>query len=117
MARPPLCQERLEQYGDERIRYSLKKPWKNGKHAILLAPLDFIARLCALIPPPRFHLLHYHGIFSGGSAVRRAIVPGRPEAPGPRTPIPLFELDAEPPSAPPPPSRHPWVWLGQSFRH
>jgi hypothetical protein len=28
--------------------------WKNGVHAVVLDPLDFIARLCALIPPPRF---------------------------------------------------------------
>jgi hypothetical protein len=27
--------------------------------AVVLDPLDFIARLCALIPPPRFHMLRY----------------------------------------------------------
>ncbi|KIG12267.1 hypothetical protein DB30_01743 [Enhygromyxa salina] len=29
-----------------------------------LAPLDLIARLCALIPPRRFHMLRYHGVLA-----------------------------------------------------
>ena len=55
MARPPLCQERLAQDADGRLAYSFRKPWKDGTKGILLEPLDFIARLCAIIPPPRFH--------------------------------------------------------------
>ena len=57
LARPPLSQERLQLYHDGRVRYSFKKAWKDGTHAVLLEPLDFISRLCALIPPPRFHML------------------------------------------------------------
>jgi hypothetical protein len=111
MARPPLCQERLEQPSDGRIRLSLKKAWKDGTHAILLAPLDFIARLCAIIPPPRFHMLHYHGVLAGGSVVRQAIVPGRADPPKPKNPIPLFGQDEDASPATPLPSRHPWPWL------
>ena len=54
VARPPLSQERLEMHGDGRVRYRFKAPWKDGTHAVLLDPLDFISRLCALIPPPPF---------------------------------------------------------------
>jgi len=109
MARPPLSQDRLSRCEDGRIKISLKKAWKNGTQAILLHPLDFLARLCALIPPPRFCLLRYHGLFAGGSALRRAVVPGRPEA-RKTVQIPLFEREADPPPAAPP-SRHPWPWL------
>ena len=56
MARPPVCQERITRLGDS-IRYEFKKAWRNGTKAVLLSQLDFIARLCALVPPPRFHTL------------------------------------------------------------
>jgi len=111
MARPPLCQDRLAKNADGKLTYSLKKAWKDGTKGILLDPLDLLARLCAIIPPPRFHLIHYHGAFSGGSAVRQAIVPGHAALPQPKTPIPLFEQDPDPTPNQPAPSRHPWSWL------
>jgi len=55
MARPPLALDRLEQRSDGYIVYRFKKPWRDGTHAVVLSPQDFIARLCALVPPPRFH--------------------------------------------------------------
>ncbi len=82
MARPPLCQERLTRNVDGKLVYSFKKPWKDGTRAIMLSPLDFLARLCAIIPPPRFHVTHYHGVFASGSAIRQAVVPGQAEATG-----------------------------------
>jgi hypothetical protein len=30
----------------------MKRVWRDGTHAIVLQPLDLIARLCATIPPP-----------------------------------------------------------------
>jgi hypothetical protein len=38
--------------------------------AILLYPLDFISRLCALVPPPRFHMLLHHGVLSAHATAR-----------------------------------------------
>jgi hypothetical protein len=83
LARPPLSQERLELHGDGRVRYRFKAPSKDGTHAVLLEPLDFIARLCALIPPPRFHMLRYHGVLAAHSSVRSEVVPGREPTPAP----------------------------------
>jgi len=37
--------------------------------------LDFIARLAALVPPPRVHLTRYHGVFAANAALRAAITP------------------------------------------
>jgi len=39
----------------------------------VLEPLDFIARLAALVPPPRVHLPRYHGVFAAYAALRAEI--------------------------------------------
>jgi hypothetical protein len=41
----------------------------------VLDPLDFIARLAALVPPPRVHLTRFHGAFAANAALRAAITP------------------------------------------
>jgi hypothetical protein len=72
IARPPLAQERLELAPDNhRLIVRFKRAWRDGTHAVILEPLDFIARLVALIPPPRFHMLRYHGVLAARSAVFR----------------------------------------------
>jgi hypothetical protein len=42
----------------------------------VLEPLDLMARLAALVPPPRMHLTRYHGVFAPHSRLRAAITPG-----------------------------------------
>jgi hypothetical protein len=108
VARPPLAQDRLEMHGDGGVRYRFKAAWKDGTHAVLLDPLDFIARLCALIPSPRFHTVRYHGVLAAHSSGRREVVPGR--RPKKQLELPLFQA-AHAPLEPPPASRHPWDWL------
>lgn len=108
LARPPLSQERLSLHPDGRLRLAFKAPWKDGTHAVLLDPLDLIARLAALVPPPRFHLLRYHGVLASHAAARAEVVPGRAPA-TPLSQLPLLSPDDEPPLAPP--TRHPWAWL------
>ena len=109
LARPPLAQERLSLHHDGRVRLGFKAAWGDGTHAVLLDPLDFIARLAALVPPPRFHMLRYHGVLAAHAAVRAEVVPGG-EPPSPPPQLPLFEA-SDAPLEPPPPSRHPWSWL------
>jgi hypothetical protein len=41
-----------------------------------------MARLAALVPPPRAHGIHYYGVFAPGAAYRPAIVPGALEPAG-----------------------------------
>jgi len=74
-ARPPLAQERLSQLHDGRVRLELKKPWADGTSAFVMEPLDFIARLVAAIPPPRFHMTRFHGVLAPHSALRPLVVP------------------------------------------
>jgi hypothetical protein len=50
--------------------------------------LDFIARLAALVPPPRVHLTRYHGVFAANAALRAAITPaGRGSKAASREPV------------------------------
>jgi Putative transposase len=58
------------------LEYRFKRPWADGTHAIVLSPHDFIARLCAMIPATRLHLLRYHGVLAPNSKTRPHIVPG-----------------------------------------
>jgi hypothetical protein len=53
----------------------LKTPYRDGTTHIVLEPLDFIARLAALVPPPRMHLTRFHGVFAAHAALRAAITP------------------------------------------
>jgi hypothetical protein len=41
----------------------LKTPWRNGTTHVEFEPVEFIAKLAALVPPPRAHLTRFHGIF------------------------------------------------------
>jgi hypothetical protein len=57
------------------MRYQLKTPYRDGTTHIVLEPLDLMARLAALVPPPRMHLTRYHGVFAPHSRLRAAITP------------------------------------------
>jgi hypothetical protein len=97
----------------------LKTPWSDGTAAILLAPLDLISRLCALVPPPRFNLTRFHGVFAPAAKLRSEIVPQSPQQePSAPVQLPLFGSgdssrshsihDKQRRHAD---SRHPWAWL------
>ena len=55
--------------------YRLKHPFRNGTTHVVLDPMDFIARLVALVPRPRAHLTRYHGVFAPNCKHRRRIIP------------------------------------------
>ena len=116
VTRPPLATERLEEHDGGRVRYAFKKAWKDGTHAVVLEPLDFIARLAAIVPPPRWHLVRYHGVLAANAAERAEVVPAKAPAPPPpggeQLPLPLpTGAAAEPKPRTAEPSRHPWSWL------
>jgi len=76
---------------------------------VLLHPLDLVARLCARVPPPRFHMRRYHGVLAGNANARDEVVPGR--EPVAQEQLPLFTPADGGPLEPPPRVRHPWAWL------
>ena len=74
MARGPLSNERLSIDGDGLVVHELKRPFRDGTTQCLFEPLDFLARLAALIPRPRCHLVRYHGVFAPNARHRALLV-------------------------------------------
>ena len=85
-ARPPIATERLTLTDGGDVRYTLKAPYRDGTTHVIFEPLDFIARLVALVPKPRAHLTRYHGVFAPASALRPQVVPKGSARSGHRAP-------------------------------
>ncbi len=43
-----------------------------------MTPLQLLARLSAIVPPPYVHAVRFHGVLAAASPLRAAIVPARP---------------------------------------
>ena len=55
ISRSPVTGERLALTASGHVRYALKTPYLDGTTHIVLEPLDLMARLAALVLPPRMH--------------------------------------------------------------
>ncbi len=51
------------------VRYQLKTPYRDGTTHVVFEPVDFIARLAALVPKPRVNLTRYR-VFAPNSRTR-----------------------------------------------
>jgi hypothetical protein len=80
-ARPPFALERFSQLADGRIAYRLKAPNRRGQTHRVMTPVECLARLCALVPPPWQPLVRFHGVFAPNHAWRPLVVPARTAAP------------------------------------
>ncbi len=80
MARPSVATERLSRLADGTLLYRLKHRWRDGTTHVVFTPQEFLEKLAALVPPPRFHLARYHGILGPCASERDRIVPGAGEA-------------------------------------
>ncbi|MSP24835.1 MAG: hypothetical protein EXR75_06635, partial [Myxococcales bacterium] len=71
--------------------------------------IDLIARLCAMIPPPGFHMLRFHGVLSSHARLRSEVVPEPPaddSLAAPPRQLELFQDNEELRLV-----RRPWAWL------
>jgi hypothetical protein len=75
VTRPAICLDRLTVRFDGKVQYELKNPFSNGTTHILFSPLDFLSKLAALVPRPRYNLVRYHCIFAPNARMRKLIVP------------------------------------------
>jgi hypothetical protein len=71
VSRPAVSEKRLALTSNGNIRYQLKTPYRDGTTHIIFErggppPLDFIAKLAALVPKPRTNLTRFHGVFVRG---------------------------------------------------
>jgi hypothetical protein len=78
IARPPVSHDRLSRTPEGDVVLTFKRAWDDGTRAHVLTPLEFIARLAAIVPRPRRHLLHLHGVFAPAASLRSRVVPAPP---------------------------------------
>jgi len=101
-ARPPLSLERLRRLPGGRVAYRLKYVGRGrGKHRVM-TPMEFMARLAAIICPPRYPLVRYAGVLGPRSAWRKDVVPKPRERTGqcdpPTVEVPPHRSDESPPT-------------------
>jgi hypothetical protein len=75
LLRPPLSNDRLRRSADGRYEITLKRPWDDGTTAIVVSGQELLARLSALVPPPRIHTIRYYGVWASRSAWRSFVLP------------------------------------------
>ena len=82
-----------------KVLYKLKRKFRDGSTHVVLDPLDLIARLAALIPRPRVHLVNYFGVFAPSASYRERVVPPVPKqhaTPCAHSPTPAQDRPAQP---------------------
>jgi hypothetical protein len=77
IARPTVSEKRLSLTSTGKVRYELKTPYRNGTTHVIFEPIDFIARLAALVPKPRVNLTRFHGVFAPNSKYRIHVTPAK----------------------------------------
>ncbi|MGA9522588.1 MAG: transposase [Myxococcaceae bacterium] len=95
-ARGALSLQRLSRREDGTLAYRMKRPGPDGSTHLLLTPLELLRKLAALVPPPKFNLTSFHGVFAPKSSLRARLVPTPPPPPAPQAQSP-----APAPSTPP----------------
>ena len=70
-------------------------PYDDGTTHLAFEPLVFLERLAALVPPPRSHVVLYHGVLSSHAAWRAEVIP-LPEPTGENAPGALAAISAAP---------------------
>jgi hypothetical protein len=114
-ARPALSQRRLSLQEDGTLLLRFKRQLGDGRTGIALAPTELLRRLAALVPPPRAHLVRFHGVFAPASSWRAAVVAGAhealaasgsPKGTSPEAPVPPAAASASTPQAEPAAKAH-----------
>ena len=73
----------------------LKVPRRGRTHRIM-TPMEFMARLAALIPPPRIPLVRYHGVFASRSSWRPLVTLKPPSGAKPKPCVAAPSASASP---------------------
>ncbi len=74
-ARPPLSLDRLRRLPGGRVAYRLKYVTRGRGKFRAMTGVEFMARLAAIIAPPRYPLIRYAGVLGPRSAWHKDIVP------------------------------------------
>jgi hypothetical protein len=79
VTRPAVAESRLKLLANDRVLLKLKKSYTDGTSHLVFSPIEFIEKLAALVPPPRAHLIRFHGTLAPHAKIRSLIVPKKPE--------------------------------------
>jgi Putative transposase len=75
--RPAVAEKRLSLTPNGNVRYQLKTPYRDGTTHVIFVPVDFIAKLAALVPKPGVNLTRFHGVFAPNSKHRALVTPAK----------------------------------------
>lgn len=74
--RPAICASQSTVLDDGRIACRMKHPPHGGETHRVMTRGKFLARVKALIPPPRYPLVRYHGVLAPNASWRTMVVAG-----------------------------------------
>ncbi len=94
--RPPFSLERLSLLPSGHVAYQIKSPWRPDQTHRVMEPLEFLARLAALVPPPRTPLIRFHGAIAPNFPHRGAVVALAPKGGVERNPQACSSAPTEP---------------------
>ena len=82
ISRPAVAVPRLSLSSTGKVVYTLKTPYRDGTTQVAFdrgghPPVDFVARLAALIPKPRVNLTRYHGVLAPNHRWRGLVTPAK----------------------------------------
>jgi len=77
IARPAVAVPRLSLSATGKVVYTLKTPYRDGTTQVAFEPVDFIARLAALVPKPKVNLTRYHGVLAPNHRWRGLVTPAK----------------------------------------
>lgn len=75
LLRPAFAHDAVEALENGRVRINFKAPMRGGRMYTDISRDTFLARLAALVPPPRFNLVKYYGVFASQHRLREAVAP------------------------------------------
>jgi hypothetical protein len=79
LTRPAFSLARLRVRRDGTVSYRVKKASRGRVTQRVMSPVETLARLAAMVPPPRYPLLRFHGLLAPRHRWRDRVVP-RPRA-------------------------------------
>jgi hypothetical protein len=82
LTRPAFSLARLRVRRDGNVSYRVKKASRGRVTERVMTPVETLARLAAIVPPPRYPLLRFHGVLAPRHRWRGRVVP-RPPARAP----------------------------------
>ena len=77
IARPAVAIPRLSLRSTGKVVYTLKTPYRYGTTQVAFEPVDFTARLAALVPKPGINLTRYHGVLASNHRWRGEVTPAK----------------------------------------